>query len=68
MTVLIYKNGIHHINLVTIQDMKYLFKKVNEKVQKKNDFIVGVGKINIKHIFSFQMLAQFQGSYAAIGT
>ena len=42
----IFSNGIHHINLVRIEDMKYFFK-VRKKVQK-NHSKNGVGKIKLK--------------------
>ena len=51
------ENGIHHINLVKILDIKY---KVNEKVREKNYLKVGVGKMKTtKILYFFQMLAQF---------
>ena len=44
-----FKNGIHLINLLKIQDINIFY--VKEKVQKKNDFKVVVGKMKTKFFF-----------------
>ena len=45
-------NGIHHINLVKIVDMKYFFFKLRRKY-KKNQGKDGVGKMKTKTYFVF---------------
>ena len=63
------KNGIHHVNLVKIKDMKSKNKKNKRKV-RKSYHKVGIGKMKIKtwFVYFFLMLAQSIRSCSAIRT